>query len=154
MQKGLILLVCAALFLGCDSIGVFEKTNFFGDHHWKSNQQLTYHFTITDTAAHYQIYTIIRHEDAYRYNNIWVRFTTKAPGDTVKSQLLNLRLADNRKGWLGTGIDDVFDHRIRITRSPQKLRKGDYTFTLQQVMREDPIAAILNAGIRIEKVQP
>ncbi len=154
MQKGLILLVCALLFLGCDSIGVFEKTSFFADHQWKSNQQLSYHFTITDTAAYYQIYTIIRHEDAYRYNNIWLRFTTKAPGDTAKSQLVNLRLADNRKGWLGTGIDDVFDHRIRITRTPQKLRRGDYTFTLQQVMREDPITAILNAGIRIEKVQP
>ncbi len=154
MQKGLILLVCAVLFIGCDAIGVFEKTNFFTSHHWKSKQPLKYEFTITDTTKLYQIFVIIRHEDAYRYNNIWVKLTTQAPNDTAKSQLLNLRLADNKKGWLGTGIDDIFDHRIRITRSAQKLRKGIYSFTLEQAMREDPITAVLNAGIRIEKVQP
>lgn len=151
MQKGIILLGCVAFFLGCDAIGVFEQNTFFVDHNWKKNQPLAYQFNIKDTSAFYQIYTIIRHEDAYRYNNIWLRITTKAPGDTAKSQLLNLRLADNRKGWLGTGMDDVFDHRIGITQSPQKLRKGTYSFTLEQVMREDPLSGILNVGIRIEK---
>jgi len=49
-------------------------------------------------------------------------------------------------------MDDIFDHRIRITKSPQKLKAGKYTFKLKQIMREDPLPAILNTGIRIEKV--
>ncbi|GAC1440675.1 MAG: hypothetical protein NVSMB63_07400 [Sediminibacterium sp.] len=48
-------------------------------------------------------------------------------------------------------MDDVFDHRARITRSPIKLKKGSYTFALQQAMREEPLEYVLNAGIRIEK---
>jgi hypothetical protein len=31
-------------------------------------------------------------------------------------------------------------------------KKGDYTFTLEQIMREDPLKNVLNAGLRIEKV--
>jgi hypothetical protein len=48
----------------------------------------------------------------------------------------------------------VFDHRARITRAPVKLKKGEYTFTLQENMREEPLQFVLNAGIRVEKVKP
>ena len=30
-------------------------------------------------------------------------------------------------------------------------KKGDYTFTIEQIMREDPLNNVLNVGIRIEK---
>jgi hypothetical protein len=33
------------------------------------------------------------------------------------------------------------------------LKKGMYTFTLQHVMREDPLQYVMNAGIRVEKVE-
>jgi hypothetical protein len=44
-------------------------------------------------------------------------------------------------------MDDVYDHRARITRSPLKLKKGNYTFTLQQNMREEPLQFALNARV-------
>ena len=55
--------------------------------------------------------------------------------------------------WLGSGMDDIFEHRILINPQPRPLRKGTYTFTLEQDMREDPLEHILNAGIRVEKVK-
>jgi gliding motility-associated lipoprotein GldH len=154
VKKLLVPVWVGFLLMGCESIGLYEKISFFPDHTWKATVKPTYTFTITDTTALYHIYVAIRHEDAYRYNNLWVNITTKAPGDTAKKQLVNLPLANNKKGWLGTGMDDIFDHRIRITRTAQKLKKGDYIFTLQQMMREDPLPFILNAGLRIEKIQP
>lgn len=140
------------LLSSCQSNGVFEKVAFFQKHQWDASNQPAFQFAVTDTNALYHIYAVIRHEDAYRYNNLWVHFSTQSPGDSAKNQLLNLRLADNRRGWLGTGMDDVFDHRIRLTQAPIKLKSGIYSFRLQQAMREDPLLHILNAGIRVEKV--
>ena len=154
-MKKLVGCICLGLALaGCGTLDVYEKTTFFPGHAWASTNKPAFTFTITDTLAAYHIFVIFRHEDAYRYNNIWMNITTKAPQDTVKTQQVNITLADNTKGWLGTGMDDVFDHRARITRMPIKLKKGDYTFTLQQNMREEPLRFVLNAGIRVEKVQP
>lgn len=133
---------------------VFEKSVSFPDHQWGNNNKPSFTFNIEDTASAYHIYVIIRHEDAYHYNNIWLNISTQAPKDTIKTQLVNVTIANNTKGWLGTGMDDVFDHRARITRVPVKLKKGTYTFTLQQQMREEPLQFVLNAGIRVEKVQP
>lgn len=152
MKKLGVLFICCAFLQSCDTIGIYEKITFFPTHSWSSKVQPSYTFTITDTVSLYNIYAIIRHEDAYRYNNCWLNITTIAPNDTAKSQQVNLLLADNKKGWLGTGMDDIFDHRVRLTRTPQKLKLGNYTFSLQQIMREDPLPFVLNTGIRIEKI--
>ena len=110
-------------------------------------------FTIKDTLAPYNIYLVLRHTDAYSFNNIWLKITRKGP-DTTYTQQVDLRLATNTQGWLGTGMDDIWEHRIPVTQGATTFRKsGDYQFTLEQVMRQDPLLHVLNAGIRVEKAQ-
>lgn len=77
-----------------------------------------------------------------------------APGDSNStSQQFDLPLA-SQTGWTGTGMDDIFEHRILLYKQPVKFRRqGDYTVTLEQVMRENPLEEILNVGIRLEKVK-
>lgn len=147
----LVILSFCAVLAGCESIGVYEKTHFFPSHSWTSKEKPAFQFSISDTTSFYHIYVVIRHEDVYHFNNLWLEITTQSPNNPPKIQQVNLQLADNKKGWLGTGMDDIFDHRIRVTGAPIKLKSGTYTFTLNQIMREEPLAGVLNAGIRIEK---
>jgi hypothetical protein len=51
-------------------------------------------------------------------------------------------------------MDDIFDSRIKITKAPVALKAGIYTFTIAQAMRDEPLAAVLSAGIRVEKQIP
>ena len=54
-------------------------------------------------------------------------------------------------------MDDIYEHRIPLTPvgMPFRFRKpGEYTFTIEQVMREDPLENVMNVGLRIEKKQP
>jgi gliding motility-associated lipoprotein GldH len=154
VKKLLSIVLTALLISSCNTLDVYEKMVSFPEHQWKTNNKPRFTFTIEDTASAYHVYVIFRHEDSYHFNNLWLNISTQAPRDTVKTQLINIPLADNKKGWLGAGMDDVYDHRARITRSPLKLKKGNYTFTLQQNMREEPLQFALNAGIRVEKVKP
>lgn len=140
--------------IACGTNNVFERTERFASHEWMVSQEPLMKFEIADTSSFYNIYVVIRHTDAYRYNNIWLNITTQSPNDTPRTQLLDISLADNTKGWLGSGMDDIFDRRARITQAPIRLKKGTYTFKLQQAMREDPLGYVLSAGIRVEKVQP
>jgi gliding motility-associated lipoprotein GldH len=146
------LLLFVMTLASCAQIDVFEKNVAIKDHAWKSDDKITVQFDLKDTLSYYNIYLVIRHTDAYNYNNIWLNLFTQAPGDTVRKVQLPVQLADNKKGWLGTGMDDIFEHRVRINASPLQFKKaGTYRFTLQQIMREDPLQHILNAGIRVER---
>ncbi len=68
-------------------------------------------------------------------------------------QNINVVLATDSKGWMGTGMDDIFEVRKNISASPFSFKTaGDYTFSVAQIMRENPLNYILNVGIRVEKV--
>jgi gliding motility-associated lipoprotein GldH len=150
--KNLCLILVLVSMTACQTIDIYEKTTFFPEHSWKSGEKPSFTFEITDTTSLYNIFLVLRHEDAYNYNNIWVNLTVREPTDvvTIRREFI---LANNKQGWLGSGMDDIFEHRIPFNTKPAPLRKGKYTFTLQQDMREDPLHHILTAGVRVEKVK-
>jgi gliding motility-associated lipoprotein GldH len=133
-------------------VDIYEKTATFYDHSWKSAERPSFTFEITDTTSLYNIFLVMRHEDAYNYNNIWINLTVKSPVDvvTIRREFI---LANNKQGWLGSSMDDIIENRIPFNDKPAPLHKGTYTFTLQQDMREDPLDHIINAGIRVEKAR-
>lgn len=148
------LFIAILFFASCETKQLFEQSTVYPNHNWATNQANEYQFTITDTSAAYKVFFVIRHHNAYHYKNIWIQLNTTAPNDSVTKQSINLNLADDEKGWLGTGMDDIYDQRIPVTNDPVHFKKGVYKFALSHTMREDPLENILSTGIRVEKVKP
>ena len=142
------------LITSCKTVTLYEQNTIYPDHQWSSKTINGYQFNIEDTNTMYKVFFVIRHHNAYHYKNIWLQVNMKAPGDSLVKQAMNLNLADDLNGWLGTGMDDIYDQRIPITPKPIKLHKGVYHFSVQHTMREDPLQNILSTGIRVEKVKP
>jgi gliding motility-associated lipoprotein GldH len=135
----------------CKTKQLYEQNTIYPNHQWDTKATNEYQFNITDTNAMYKLFFVIRHHNAYHYKNIWIQLNTTAPNDSVTKQSFNLNLADDEKGWLGTGMDDIYDQRIPITTGSIHLKKGLYKFSLQHTMREDPLENVLSTGIRVEK---
>jgi gliding motility-associated lipoprotein GldH len=155
MNKGIYLFIIVfSMLAACEpQPGTFEKNISIPGHAWSNQFQPTINFSIEDTISSYRIFIVIRHSDAYRYKNIWMNIGVQPPGDSTYYNRRNLTLANDSKGWLGSGMDDIYEHRILLNAQPYKFpRKGSYQFILQQIMREDPLENVLDAGIRIEKV--
>ena len=154
-NKIVFILLCIFFVLsGCETKQLFEQSTIYPNHNWPSKQATKYQFNITDTAATYKIFFVIRHHNAYHYKNIWLDLIIKSPTNVTTKQVLNLNLADDAKGWLGTGMDDIYDQRIPMTASPIRFNKGINEIIVQHTMREDPLENILSTGIRVEKVKP
>jgi gliding motility-associated lipoprotein GldH len=148
-------LTCLTLLLSataCLKVELFEKNVSIPHHQWDYKFKPTVQFNIEDTVSAYDLYIVIRHTDAYNYNNIWLNLFIQAPGEAASSQQIDIPLASNEKGWLGKGMDDIFEHRYKVTRQPIAFRKaGTYNFTLEQIMRENPLDHVIDVGLRVEK---
>jgi len=145
------LFLLAVLFLGsCNTIDLYEKIVPVPEHSWKSTFKPQFKFQIKDTNSSYQVYVVLRHNEKYNYNNIWLNLTMQGPGQAPQKFMLELPLATTDKGWLGTAMDDLIEHRIALTLDSFR-KPGEYIFTLEQVMREDPLENVMNVGLRIEK---
>lgn len=134
--------------------GMYEKDIPLPDQQWTGSFRPSFTFNISDkdTAYRYNVSIVIRHTDAYNYNNIWIRGSIRQPGDSaIRNERYDLQLANNEKGWLGSGMEDIYEQRVLIQQSTKFRLPGEYAFTLEQVMREDPLKHILNIGVRIER---
>ena len=149
----LFLVPCALFLISCSTIDLHEKSVAIPGHSWKNDFKPSFTFTIKDSSSLYQLFLILRHTDKYNYNNIYINLSAKLPGsDSVRKIRRDLTLATDEKGWLGDGMDDIYEHRIPLG-DPEPLKAGNYTFTVEQVMRENPLKNVLNVGLRIEKKQ-
>jgi len=137
----------------CTTIDLYEKTVTVPHHSWESSFRPSFDFEIKDTTTPYKLFLILRHNEKYNFNNIYVNVYVKGPGqDTAQKIQENLVLATNEKGWLASGMDDIYDHRIQLG-PEQSLKAGKYNFIIEQIMRENPLNNVLNVGLRIEKKQ-
>ena len=148
------LIILALIFSACSETGLYEKVHFLKGNAWSSNQQPEFVFEVKDTVSRYQVYFLIRHGDAYEFNNVWIRLNSKLPGDSVeRKDRFDIPLANQNK-WLGSGMDDIFDHRVLLYREPVKFSKtGQYTISIGHDMRVEPLDHVYNVGLRIEKVK-
>ena len=145
------LIPLVSILFSCTTIDIFEKSVAIPGHEWKSSYRPSFEFNITDTTTTYNVFLVFRHTEKYNFNNIFINLYVKGPGmdSTIKIQQ-DVLLATNEKGWLGTGMDDVYEHRSTLA-ARQPLKAGTYTFTIEQIMREDPLQEVLNVGLRLEK---
>jgi gliding motility-associated lipoprotein GldH len=148
------LVPCVFYLASCTTVDLYEKTVSMPDHEWHSSNRPTFEFQITDTVSYYNVFLVLRHTEKYKFTNIYVNLYVKGPGqDSAIKIQRDLPLATAEKGWLATGIDDIYEHRILLTTEKQTFKAGLYSFTLEQIMREDPLENVLDAGLRVEKTQ-
>ena len=101
--KSYIYILLVLFIASCEPIQLYEQTTIYPTHEWSSKQVNNYQFNITDTTSLYKISFVIRHHNAYHYNNIWLQVNTKSPSDTAVKQTLNLQLADDQKSSRAVG---------------------------------------------------
>jgi len=147
-----MLLVMAA-GLSCTTVDLYEKSVSIPEHAWQNNFKPGFDFEIKDSVPAYRVFMVFRHTDRYSFNNIYVNLYIKGPGqDTAQKIQRELELGNNEKGWLGKGMDDIYEHRALL--AEQNFKTGTYHFTLEQIMRENPLKNVLDVGIRVEKLKP
>ena len=149
---GIFLSICLSiLLLSCEQMEVFEKNTTIPGYKWKRDFEAKGSFIISDTSA-YNIYIVIRHTDAYPYNNIWLNVGLQPPGDTMHFQKLDITLGNDADGWEGAGMNDIWEIRKIINNQPRRFKKsGEYRFSIRHIMRDDPLPSVMSAGLRVEK---
>ncbi len=139
----------------CAEIDLFEKNIPIPNMEWQSSYNATGSFIIKDTLSNYNVLIVLRHTDAYSYNNIWLNIGLQAPGDTaLQFQKINLLLGNDAKGWEGVGMNDIWEVRKLISGIPKRfIKAGVYNFSVAQLMRDNPLLNIISVGVAVEKAK-
>ncbi len=143
------LLIC---ILGCEEGLVFEDGLKINDAKWDRADRAVFKFDIEDTAAVYDLYLNFRHGSDYPYQNIYLFTRTESPSSQLAIDTAQMLLADNKGRWMGKGIGDIFDYEFKFKQGRLFPEAGEYTFEIEQAMRDKTLPNITDIGISIKKV--
>ena len=139
---------------GCLPSPYYQRVETIPNATWLYNYKPSFSLDVDDTTTNYQTYFIIRHTQAYPFNNIWLLLSLKKPGDSViKKQRVNIVLAEPSGKWMGRGRDEIWEQRMYIKLNDSMVfnKIGTYQVLLEQNMRINPLPEVLNVGLRVEK---
>ncbi len=149
--------VLAIALIACDGRTVYKDNVDFEDGKWFEKSMPTFNFTIANHRQPYNLYFNIRNGQPYPYYNLYVtRFLYDSTGKKLISKLLNnqILLFDAKTGKpLGSGLGDMYDHKIAFAKDFRFPYSGKYTLKIQQQMRQNPLAEIISMGLTIENVE-
>ena len=153
-HPAVLLTILITFALSCNQINLYELHTSIPNQEWKSNYSCSGKFCVSDTSSPYNIYLVVRHTDAYAYNNLWINLETQAPGDSINVEKINLELGDDKYGWHGIGMGDIWETRKKLTLVPCKFKKtGSYSYKINHIMRDDPLKNVLSVGMRVQKTE-
>src|SRR5215218_9012852 len=122
-QSFLFVFVLCLTLTSCKQMALYERLQNIQKAAWSEQQVPSFTFDITDTTAAYNVYVVLRHTNQYPFRNIWLNVGLQQPGDTLRHQPFELQLAAS-DNWLGTGMDDVYEHRALLFSQPVRFSKS------------------------------
>jgi len=141
--------VLAWIGWSCTDNAVIDRNVPIPDHAWYYDHQPKLTVRITDTITRYNLYLNLRHTSDYKYANVYVLLHQTRPDGRDTTERIELRLAESDGRWLGRGGGSVYTHQQLIRESFRFPDTGEYTFTIEQYMRENPLRAVTDIGLRI-----
>ena len=142
-------IVSLLLFFACTPSTTISDFHSFSKTVWDKNEIARFTVSINDTTQHYDFYIQVRNNNQYPFSNLWLFLDVKMPDGTVRSDTINIVLADFYGRWLGAGIS-LYSFSHLYKQNIQFPDTGTYIFTIRQGMRSDILSGISEIGIRLE----
>lgn len=146
----ILIFILVLLQSSCSDNAVIDHFEGIPNTNWSYAKPIKAKVEILDPAKLYNIYINFRHTADYKYANIWLRITIIDPSKkkTVERKEFQLALKDGE--WIGKGSGNLYSYQLILNESFKFSQKGNYQFIIEQNMRDNPLKAVSDVGLRIE----
>jgi len=148
-----ILFFSLMIITSCDPGRLFEENKNVDGNAWYYKSFIPFDAQIKDTTKFYNVLVNVRIDADYKYSNMfmWVHITN--PEKKSDQRRVEIKLADERGKWLGSGLGDIYDYQFPVLQRVKFPKSGFYRFELEQNMRDDTLLHVKSVGVRLEEVQ-
>jgi len=148
------LMALLAAFAGCGKGGtIIDKNDDVENHNWTYVNKFRYDVAIDDPTLAYNIYINLRVTGDYKYSNMFILLTQVDPDKKSTTTRFELKLADKDGAWLGDGSGNLYSFQQPVLTGYKFPAKGNYTFYIEQNMRDNPLREVSDVGLRVEKAE-
>ncbi len=147
--KLLIFALFIGIFASCGTRTIYSEYQPIPLAGWEADSVLNFTYTITDTLTPCDIFLSVRNSQKYAYQNLWLFVS----GLNETPDTFEIYLADQRGVWLGSGWGNLRERTVVYMQNYIFPAAGEYTFTIQQGMRDCPLYGISDIGFIIQEAE-
>ena len=136
MYKKIPFSILCCIILSCDTNTVFSSYRSLSKA-WEKNEQIHFTFQTQDTIGNHNIFIIIRNDEQYRFNNLFLIATLQAPDGKVITDTLEYAMAKPNGEWLGKGFTSVKENKLWYKENITFPSPETYHISLEHAMREN-----------------
>ena len=152
MTRLAFIIIGFGLLAACEPNRTFERNISIPSGEWQRANPVELSISISDTTAAYSMYLTVRHTTSYPFSNLWLNIKTTYPSGNSGTLREQVYLGDNQEmRWKGDCIRDICLVQIPVVEGHRFSEEGEYHFTIEHIMRTNPLPDILDIGLRIEK---
>ncbi|HMY23416.1 MAG TPA: gliding motility lipoprotein GldH [Chitinophagales bacterium] len=149
-QSIFIFLIVLFILSACEQKHVYNKYESVDTKAWKATDTLSFPINIDTENKSYQYAISVRYSNDYEFSNIWLKVSIK--GNQIDTSFrYEIPLFKNDGKPYGENSGSLFTQTIPLKTNLPLYQKGDYTFTVVQLMRKDPLNGISDIGIIVDK---
>ena len=155
-MRAIIAIASSALLLvACGEAPVYQADQQVPNGAWSREFKPSFAFDILDTVSKHDVYIDVRHTGDYPFSDLYLFVDLTGPGGRTARDTVECILADPTGRWLGRGTGFIFaDHvqaKVLFKLGNRFPAAGRYTMQLEQGMRMDPLPAVIDVGVSVER---
>jgi gliding motility-associated lipoprotein GldH len=137
-------------FSSCKKAPHYSETHAFTDGVWGAGEQPVFTFDMQDSLGLYDMSFVVRLNNDYDYQNMWILMHTTRPEGSVSTDTINLQVFDERGRWLGkksgstytfTGVF-AFKHRFETL--------GEYKIRMEHAVMNPELRGVIDMTLLVE----
>lgn len=146
LMAGMVLLAAA-----CGESYVYKQSLPVNPQGWRFADTLDFRFSVTDTAARYNLYFEVEHARNFSRQNVYVNLYTKFPDGRRLSKPVSFDLFNARGETNGKCSGDRCRVQLVLQENTRFNQPGEYLITVEQYMRQDSIPGIYQMTFFVQK---
>jgi len=136
--------------VSCTDNVIIDEYTAISNENWSYDKPIKTVVDIKDASIPYNIYVNFRHTEDYKYSNIWLRLSQVSPHNKKATTREEFQLALVDGKWIGKGSGNLYSYRLIYKEGFKFDTAGKHTFIIEQNMRDNPLKAVTDVGLRVE----
>ncbi len=147
-----VAILILSILSACTGGAIYDSHHNIPHTGWEAYDTLT--FTIdAPQKGLYDIDLFLRHDNSYKYSNIWLFISHTTPQEKTTTDTLDIVLADTYGNWYGGGWGSYYQYQQPL-HTALPLDSGTHTIGITQAMRELTLQGIATIGLRVTPHKP
>lgn len=153
MKKSVIIFILGISILSCQS-----ENRIYNEHkelspqvEWLKKDIRTFEVPIENTDQKYDMSLSFRYAEGFPYKTMKVNVTEKSPSGKESTKEYELKVIDENGEHVGEVSLDIWDSEHLIETDKTYNEKGKYTYTIEHAMPTDPVGAVMEIGVILDK---